>query len=71
LKNPTESQQSTDPELSEWLSKAEKPSAELIKKARQAVLRVLAAPSELLELWGESGEFEAWKASVEAVVAQL
>jgi len=71
LKNPTVNQQSTPLELSAWLSKAEKPTAELTEKARQAVSRVLTAPSELLELWSESDEFEAWKASVEAIAAQL
>ena len=38
-----------------------KPPADLIAKAQKAIDRILSKPSELLELWGESDEFEAWK----------
>lgn len=40
------------------------PSAELAAKARRALDRVLAGPSELMELWDESGEADVWQAAV-------
>jgi hypothetical protein len=33
--------------------------------------RVLSEPSELLEVWSESEEFDAWKASVANLRARL
>jgi hypothetical protein len=40
------------------------PPAELVALSTQALDRILRPPSELMELWQESGEFEAWKGSV-------
>jgi hypothetical protein len=40
-------------------------SDDVVTKARAAIKRVLTAPSELLELWQETSEFDAWKALVE------
>jgi len=40
------------------------PSQDLVELAIQALDRILDKPSELLELWEESDEFEAWKNSV-------
>jgi hypothetical protein len=44
---------------------------EVIEKARRATIRVLCEPSELLELWMPSNDFDAWKRSVEAVLDRL
>lgn len=41
-----------------------KPPAGLARKARAAIDRILAPPSELLELWEESEVFADWKAAV-------
>lgn len=40
------------------------PSEELLQKARQVLLRVQAPASELLELWEDAEDAEAWKASL-------
>lgn len=40
------------------------PPQDLVILASQALDRILQPPSELLELWRESDEFEAWKKSV-------
>jgi Domain of unknown function (DUF4259) len=40
------------------------PPSDLIMSGSQALDRVLQPPSELLELWQESDEFEGWKNSV-------
>ena len=40
------------------------PPPDLIVLAAQALDRILIQPSELLELWEESDEFEAWKHAV-------
>lgn len=42
----------------------QQPPPDLVAVAIQALDRVLVQPSELLELWEESDEFEAWKSSV-------
>jgi hypothetical protein len=47
------------------------PSNDLVEKAQQAIHRVLREPSELLELWGESAELEAWKSAVNEVLSRL
>jgi uncharacterized protein DUF4259 len=44
---------------------------ELIEKAKQAIIRVLSEPSELLELWMPSDKFDRWRRSVEAVLNRL
>ena len=46
-------------------------SDELARKAKQSVARILVEPSELLELWAESDDFDTWKRSVEAVGKRL
>lgn len=40
-------------------------SPELAKKALAAIERILNEPSEMVELWQEAGEFDAWKSSIE------
>jgi hypothetical protein len=42
----------------------QQPPQDLVDLAVQALDRVLVQPSELLDLWEESDEFEAWKSSV-------
>jgi len=44
---------------------------ELVGKAKRAIARILLEPSELLELWTESENFEGWKRAVEAVAQRL
>lgn len=46
-------------------------SDELAKKAKQSIARILVEPSELLELWTESDEFDGWKRRVEELVQRL
>lgn len=41
-----------------------RPSAELVGQAVAAIDRVMAAPSELLELWSESEDFTRWQETV-------
>jgi hypothetical protein len=43
------------------------PTDELVEKAKRSIARILAEPSELLELWQESEDFDDWKSSVEAI----
>lgn len=43
----------------------------LLPLAQQALDRILAPDSELLELWQETNEIDAWKASIEALRAKL
>lgn len=42
----------------------QQPPPDLVALASQALDRILTPPSELLELWQESAEFESWKSSV-------
>jgi hypothetical protein len=39
-------------------------STALVQRAHAALDRILTPPSELLELWEESEEFEAWKGTI-------
>jgi hypothetical protein len=48
-----------------------KASAELIEKAKLSALRILSEPSELLELWMDSDDFDGWKRSIEEVLGRL
>ncbi len=48
-----------------WVSHIKiKPSTDLAKKSHAVIDRVLSDSSELLELWQDSEEFDAWKSSV-------
>ena len=52
--------------VDEWVAAHDMtPSEELIDKACKAIDRVLAEPSELLELWDEGGTNDEWHAAVE------
>jgi hypothetical protein len=58
--------------LDKWVAKnPRQPSAELLDSAIRALDRILAEPSELLELWQESEEFEAWKKQMEDLKNRL
>ena len=49
-----------------WVSKHRfEVSPELARTALATIDRILTEPSEIVELWQESGEFDAWKTSVE------
>lgn len=55
-----------------WVAKSKAvASDELAHKAKQAIARILAEPSELLELWTESDDFDGWKRAVEDVALRL
>jgi hypothetical protein len=55
-----------------WISASRaQVSDELTEKARRSVARVMAAPSELLELWADSDDFDWWKRAVEGVAQRL
>lgn len=59
-------------EIDAWVGRSKTmPSEALIDKARRSVARILTEPSELLELWQESRNYEAWKSSVEEVLRRL
>jgi hypothetical protein len=46
-------------------------SDELIEKAKRSIVRILTEPSELLELWAASDDFDGWKCSVEDLSKRL
>lgn len=50
---------------------ARAPSADEKEKARRALDRILSPQSELLELWEDSDDLEAWKASLEDIKRRL
>jgi Domain of unknown function (DUF4259) len=52
-------------EVDAWVERIQLlPSPGLAAKARRALDRVLAGPSELMERWDESGEADVWKTAV-------
>jgi hypothetical protein len=58
----------TEP-IDRWVERLDRsPSNELVRKAVAAVDRILSEPSEL---WAESEEFDAWKASLSNLRARL
>ena len=55
-----------------WVEKVKlTPDRSVIIKAHQVLKRVLAEPSELLELWQESDKGETWHASVHDLMARV
>ncbi|QEE27441.1 DUF4259 domain-containing protein [Terriglobus albidus] len=46
-------------------------SGDFTDKAKRAIARVLSEPSEIVELWTESDDFDGWKQSVEELLARL
>jgi len=58
--------------IDEWAGRIKlQPNKQLVEKARSAIARILREPSEIMELWRDSEDFEAWKSSVEEVAARL
>jgi hypothetical protein len=54
----------TEP-MDKWIEKVHiSPGARLVQTAVAVVERVLSQPSELLELWAGSDEFDAWKTAL-------
>lgn len=47
------------------------PQSALITKAQEALDRVLSEPSELLELWQDSDDYDAWRQSVLELKARV
>lgn len=60
-------------ELDLWLEEVDFFAGEAqVEKARAAMARVLRKPSELMELWSETGELDAgWARGVELIVRRL
>ena len=55
-----------------WVDRVKlQPSAILIDKARRALDRILAEPSELLELWEDAEPSGAWQAEVKKLKARV
>ena len=58
--------------LDEWVQKHPiAPPADLVASAVRAIDRILTSPSELLELWRESDEFDVWKKHLEDLKERL
>jgi hypothetical protein len=59
-------------EVDKWVSGIKiKTGTELANKAHAVIDRILIEPSELLELWQDSDDFDAWKASVLNVKSRI
>lgn len=61
-----------DAKTEAWIAE-ERPviSSELVGKARHALLRVMIAPSELLDLWQQTEDFTDFQAGVEDLLKRL
>lgn len=58
--------------VDEWVeSHAITPPADLVEQAVAAIGRILTPPSELLELWEESADGDAWHQAVEKLRARV
>lgn len=58
--------------VDDWVGKHNlTPSPELVGAAIRAIDRITTPPSELLELWGESEQFQTWKQHMEDLKARL
>lgn len=59
-------------ELAEWLQRI-RPAMdpELVTRAREALLRILAENSELRELWEEVEDYSEWQATISELLLQL
>jgi len=59
-------------EIDKWVERVKLvPSDALVEKARRTATRIMTGPSELHDLWSESGELESWKSSLEGVLQRL
>jgi hypothetical protein len=55
-----------------WVERVKlKPGQALVEKARQVIDRILASDSELMALWEDSDEFDAWKSSIEDLKVRI
>jgi Domain of unknown function (DUF4259) len=55
-----------------WVGKVKlAPTSQLITKTRQALDRIIAEPSELLELWQDSDEGDSWLCAVSELRARI
>jgi len=58
--------------IDEWITRIKlQPSKQLVEKARGSIARIMKEPSEIVDLWRDSDEFEMWKSSVEDLTARL
>jgi len=58
--------------MDDWVSwMPEKPSLELLIKARAIVTRVRREPSDLLDMWAKSGKAEAWSKALADLMIRL
>jgi hypothetical protein len=59
-------------EIQDWISQCEQiPDDVLVEKASKALERILTDPSELLEQWQESDDFDVWERGVRALQKSL
>jgi hypothetical protein len=57
-------------DIDQWVKQhPQEPSAGLLAKARQVIARISSPESELLELWEEGEEADAWKASLQQLAS--
>jgi hypothetical protein len=58
--------------VDEWVkANPQRPSPELLQKARRAIGRVHSKDSELMYLWEEGSEADAWKAELEKLLLAI
>ena len=58
--------------LDDWIGTlGEQPGPALLAKARRAVQSIRGEPSELRELWSDSGDFAQWRGSLDGLLARL
>jgi hypothetical protein len=58
--------------IDKWIDRVKlPPSRQLVEKARSTIARILTEPSEIVELWSDADELDAWKSSVEELSARL
>lgn len=69
--HPSPGEEATE-ELTDWIEEQELDDDEQhLRRAREVTERVLADPSELRQLWEESGDFEAWEKAVSDLLNRL
>jgi hypothetical protein len=72
LRGGSGAQTSYSASIDEWILRQQAaPSEDLAEKARRCIVRILSEPSEALELWTGSGEFEAWKTEIDGLSMRL
>ncbi len=72
LKGAHKGDQTDSEAVADWVAAhPQQPPAGLVSIALQALERITTPPSELLELWMESKDFEKWKDEISALKAAL